>query len=231
MKNSFRAQGIYFRQFLKILTFFALIPLLSYAQTSPDYLFSDDNGSGWNWTTGTQGTAALGSSFKWQFQATASTNQYLKFGETSSSADGSGFWMNNSAPNLQYTGNGSVWYGYYYGNLNTNGAFYFPIVSGNYYVIKSMKDPSNSNVDFSIQEVSATPISINSVTDNFQAAGSSMDIYITLSGSKSAQERIFVKYTTDNWATSSITAEATGSGTDYVATIPGAGVPATSNNQ
>ncbi len=40
------------------------------AQTSPDYIFGSDNGAGWNWTTGTQGTASLGNSYKWQFAAT-----------------------------------------------------------------------------------------------------------------------------------------------------------------
>jgi len=42
---------------------------------------------------------------------------------------------------------------------------------------------------------------------------------------------VFVKYTTDNWTTSSVSSEATGSGTDYTAIIPGSGVTATTNNK
>lgn len=212
-----------------ILLFMVTLPLQ--AQTSPDYIFGDGNGSTWNWTSGTLGSSELGSSYKWQFQASATGSHKFKFGETSSSTDGQGFWMNNAAPDLQYSGAGAVWNAYYYSNMGSNGALYLPIISGNYYIIKAKKDDSNSNANFSVQELSAAPVTLTGVTDNYQAAGSSMNVYITLSGSKSPEERIFVKYTTDNWGTSSVTAEATGSGANYTAIIPGSGVTATSNNK
>jgi hypothetical protein len=202
-----------------------------YPQTSPDYIFGDNYGSGWGWTTGTLGTAGLGNSYKWTFQANASNNLYFKLGETSSSTDGGGFWMNNAAPDLQYTGSGAVWNAYYYGNMGTNGAIYFTVTNTKYYVVKSRKDPSNSNANFSVQELSAAPVTITAVTDNFKSAGTSMDVFITLSGSKSTEEKIFVRYTTDNWSTSSITSAATGSGTSYTATIPAGGVTGTSDNK
>ncbi len=231
MENSLQTQLTHYTHCVKILALLILIPILVQAQTSPDYIFGTDNGSGWNYTNGTVGSSGLGSSYKWQFLANATTTHEIKFGETNLSTNGSGFWMNNAVSNLTYSSGGAVAASYYNADLATNGAITFTITTGKYYVIKAMKQSATSNADFSVQEVSASPVSIVSVTDNYQSAGSSMNVYITLSGSKSAEERVFVKYTTDNWGTSSVTAEATGSGTDYTAIIPGAGVTATSNNK
>ena len=214
---------------LLVITLILIQPI--YPQTSPDYIFGDNYGSGWGWTTGTQGTAGLGNSYKWTFQANASNNLYFKLGETSSSTDGGGFWMNNAAPDLQYTGSGAVQNAYYHSNIGENGKIYFAVTNTNYYVVKSRKDPSNSYANFSVQELSAAPVTITAVTDNFKSAGTSMDVFITLSGSKSTEEKIFVRYTTDNWSTSGITSAATGSGTSYTATIPADGVTGTSNNK
>lgn len=216
---------------LVILTCIFYSSLLIYPQTSPDYIFGDDNGSNWSWSTGTQGTSDRGSSYKWTFQANTTGNHYFKLGETVSNSDGQGFWMNNAAPNLQYTGGGAVWDAYYYGNMGANGAIYFQITNGKYYMIKSRKDPNNNNANFSIQELSSSPVTITSLTDNYRSAGTSMNVYITLSGDKSPEEKLFVRYTTDNWASSALTAEATGSGTAYTATIPAAGVTGTANNK
>ncbi|MDP3147784.1 MAG: T9SS type A sorting domain-containing protein [Ignavibacteria bacterium] len=232
MKNSIFSKLLYkCKNFVEAFVLFFMLSICAHAQTSPDYIFGDNNGSTWSWGIGTQGTSGLGNSYKWVFQATATINQYFKFGETSSNTDGQGFWMNNASPDLQYTGAGAVWNSYYYGNLGSNGALYFPITNAKYYVLKAKKDGSNSNANFSIQELSAAPVTIAGVSDNYQTAGSSMNVYITLSGSKSAEERVFVKYTTDNWSTSSISSEATGSGTSYTAIIPGSGVTATANNK
>lgn len=202
-----------------------------YPQTSPDYIFGNDEGSGWNWTIGTQGTECRGNTYKWTFQANTTNNLFFKLGETSSSSDGQGFWMNNIGADLNYTGNGAVWNAYHYSNMWANGAIYFLVTNAKYYVVKSRKDPSNSNANFSIQELSAAPVTITAVTDNFKSAGTSMDVFITLSGSKSTEEKIFVRYTTDNWSTSNLTSAATGSGTSYTATIPAGGVTGTSENK
>lgn len=232
MKNSILSRLLYkCKKFVEAFLLLFMLPICVHAQTSPDYIFGDDNGSGWNWTLGTHGASGLGSSYKWQFQATSNTNQYFKLGESSSSTDGQGFWKNNSTSNMQYTGGGAIWNSYYNANMGADGSIYFAISSGKCYVLKAKKDISNSNANFSIQELSATPISISGVSDNFTAAGNDMTVKITLSGSKSTEERIFVRYTTDNWTTSSVTSEATGSGTAYTATIPASGVTATTNNK
>jgi len=220
---------IFFAQIVMLL--FALHGKLLVAQTSPDYIFGDNNGSSWSWTTGTQGSAGLGGSYKWQFQASATIDHTFKFGETSSNADGQGFWMNNAVGTLQYTGTGAVSNAYYNSNQGTNGAIYFSITNGKYYVVKARKDPANSNANFSVMELSGAPITISGVTDDFGSSGTAMTVKITLSGTKSSEERIFVKYTIDNWATSAISSEASGSGTSYTATIPAGGVTATANNK
>lgn len=232
MKNSiFSTLLCKCKKYVEVVVLLFMLPICVHAQTSPDYIFGDNYGSTWSWFSGTQGTSGLGNSYKWVFQATTTNNQYFKLGESSSSTDGQGFWKNNSTSNMQYIGGGAIWNSYYNVNMGADGSIYFAISSGKYYVLKAKKDDSNSNANFSIQELSAVPITITKVTDNYQSAGSSMYVYITLSGSKSSEERVFVKYTTDNWATSSISSEATGSGTDYTAIIPGSGVTASANNK
>ncbi len=185
-------------------TFFFLITCLfvvnSFSQTSPDYIFGNDNGAGWNWSTGTQGTASLGSSYKWQFQANASGNHYFKFGETSSSADGSGFWVNNASGDLQYTGAGDMWIAYYYSNMGDGGAIYTAITNGNYYVIKTKIYFNNSN--FAVFDNGTTvPVTLTAITKNL--SGSTLNVDVTASGSKGTNEKIWVRYTTNNWTTSS----------------------------
>ena len=67
-------------------------------------------------------------------------------------------------------------------------------------------------------ETSASPISVSSVSLG-QITSTQFNVSITLSGSKSSEERIYVRYTTDNWSTSKHVL-ATGSGTSYSATVP-----------
>ncbi|CUU08137.1 hypothetical protein JGI1_02003, partial [Candidatus Thermokryptus mobilis] len=92
------------RKFLFVLGVVLIAVLTANAQVSPDYIFGNNMGNGWSWTAGTQGTASLGGSFKWQFQANANGNQYFKFGETSSPDDGQGFWYVGSGGDVQYPG-------------------------------------------------------------------------------------------------------------------------------
>ncbi len=83
---------------------------------------------------------------------------------------------------------------------------------------------------FGFLKTSATPINISSVsggTTNVNT-NSSVSINITLSGSKSAEEYVLVRYTTNNWSSSSFVI-ATGSGTSYSATIPGQAASTTVN--
>ncbi|MDY0081398.1 MAG: hypothetical protein RBR95_12490, partial [Ignavibacteriaceae bacterium] len=171
-----------------------------YGQTSPDYIFGDGWGSGWDWTTGTQGGVSLGSSYKWQFQATADNNLYFKFGETSSNSDGSGFWYVGSGGDVSHPGDGTKYTAIYHANMNDAGAFYWAVQNGNWYVIKSKKQSGN-DADFAIFNNGAqAPVNINSITHSVDATNLYIDVQ--MSGAKSTVEKVWVRYTTDDWATS-----------------------------
>lgn len=192
MKNSY----IIFVLFLSL-----LFVNESIGQTSPDYIFGSDNGSGWNWTTGTNGTASLGSSYIWQFAATVTTNHYVKFGESSSNSDGSGFWVNSSGGDMNYTGAGAKWTAYYQANMGGGGAIYWAITTANYYVIKTKKQGGN-DADFAVFDNGAqAPRTITAVTRSI--SGTTLNVDATLSGTKGTTEKIWVRYSTNNWASSS----------------------------
>lgn len=187
------------------------------AQTSPDYIFGSDNGAGWNWTTGTQGTASLGSSYKWQFAATATADHFFKFGETASNGDGSGFWVNSSSEDMNYTGGGAKWTAYYRANMGDGGAVKTAITSGNYYVVKARKQAGN-DIDFAVFDNGASaPVTISSVTRTI----SSNDLTVTATASAAAgtNEKIWLRYSKDNWTTSTTTEMTFTSGTSYAATL------------
>ncbi|MHC1736581.1 MAG: hypothetical protein AB9882_01070 [Ignavibacteriaceae bacterium] len=190
----------------------------SFGQTSPDYIFGDDNGSSWSWTTGTAGTAGLGSTYKWQFQATADGSLYFKHGETSATTDGSGFWYVGSGSDIQYTTFGSQWNTVYHANMNDAGAFFFHTQTNNYYVLKTKKQ-AGSDADFAVFDNGVqAPITITSVsgvkTDGI------LGITAVCSGVKSDNEKVWVRYTTDSWATSyTIEASADLGGGQYKANL------------
>ncbi len=202
----------------RIITFILfLFPVILYAQTSPDYIFGNDMGNSWSWTTGTQGTTSLGNSFKWQFQANADGSQYFKFGETSSNANGQGFWMVGSGGDVQYPGGGNwgeMWAAIYHPNMNDAGAFYFAVTNANYYIIKSRKQ-SGSDADFAVfDNGNQAPVNITSISQTF--SGSNLLVDVTLSDAKSSVEKVWVRYIkydrpgerTGKWQTSSTTVEA-----------------------
>ncbi|HNW91179.1 MAG TPA: hypothetical protein PKN48_16085, partial [Bacteroidales bacterium] len=65
---------------------------------------------------------------------------------------------------------------------------------------------AGSNNNFSIVETSYYPVSISSVAQSPASnvlPGNAVDITVTLSSAKNTGEYVFVRYTTDNWATSS----------------------------
>lgn len=101
------------------------------------------------------------------------------------------------------------------GNLSFNRT------SGKYYTFRLNGESSWWNRQFMIMETDNAPVTISNVTDNSTSAGEGdVTVSITLSASKSAQEVVYVRYTTDGWVTSSFVA-ASGSGTSYSADIPG----------
>ena len=96
------------------------------------------------------------------------------------------------------------------------------VTNGKYYSVR-WADNGYNNTEAIWMETSAAPVSIPNVTNNFTALGTDVTVTITLSAAKSSEENVFVRYTTDGWVNDNFV-QATGSGTSYTATIPGASV-------
>ena len=95
--------------------------------------------------------------------------------------------------------------------------------SGKYYTF-IWKDVANSvNSEGTVMETSASPVSINSVNRTPTNPAHNLDVIITivLSANKCSEEKFYVRYTTDSWATSSLSSEFSFAGTTGTATIPG----------
>ncbi len=89
-----------------------------------------------------------------------------------------------------------------------------------YLTVVSRGNPFDTTERFGFMYTTAAPISISAVSGNARAyANSNYSVSITLSGAKSTEERIVVRYSTNDWATS-LAVEATGAGTAYTAQIP-----------
>ena len=102
------------------------------------------------------------------------------------------------------------------------------LTNGMWYTV-NFADSGYKSTNAVFMETSAQPVTITNVSDNYSGAGNDVLVNITLSGAKSTEEHVFIRYTTDGWATSSFI-EATGSGTDYSATIPGSDINGTADN-
>ena len=102
--------------------------------------------------------------------------------------------------------------------------------SPNSYVHLTIEDPQdfmNTNLPIGVMTLSAQPVSITAVTQigsdslgTFYAGVGSQTVTITLDQTKSPEENIFLRYTTDGWTTDHF-ASAIGSGTNYSADMAG----------
>ncbi|WP_395051900.1 fibronectin type III domain-containing protein [Flavobacterium sp.] len=100
---------------------------------------------------------------------------------------------------------------------NNNGRL--PATTANfYYTYNIIKGTSYTSQRMSVLETSFNPININSVAQTAGSFGSRI-IGITTSATPNAAENIYVRYSTNGFATSTIVL-ATGSGTAWNATIP-----------
>lgn len=93
---------------------------------------------------------------------------------------------------------------------------------GKWYTV-NWKDVGYQNTQAIFMETSAKPVTIDTVTQS-PAAGvvadnDSVTVTVTINTSKSSEENIYVRYSTDNWSTSHLAA-VTFSGTKGTATIP-----------
>lgn len=87
----------------------------------------------------------------------------------------------------------------------------------------TMVSPSEPNVggnqNFGLMKTSSVPVSISSMALGDVHENLPVSVSFTLSGSKCAEEDVWVRYTTDSWGTSGWVS-ASGSGTSYSADIP-----------
>ena len=99
-------------------------------------------------------------------------------------------------------------------NLMVNAVF------SKYYTFRIKGYDSWWQRDYVVMETDNTPVEISSVSDDHVTSGcANVIVTITTDATPSSQESIYVRYTTDDFASSSIIS-ASGSGTTYTATIP-----------
>lgn len=93
--------------------------------------------------------------------------------------------------------------------------------SGNYYTFRLTGDSTWWDRNYVVMETSVEPVTIPFVTDDSaSAATGAVSVAITLSSPKSAQETVWVRYATNTSFSPSVLAAATGSGSNYTATLP-----------
>jgi GH15 family glucan-1,4-alpha-glucosidase len=98
------------------------------------------------------------------------------------------------------------------------------LTNGFYYSFRTLNPPTNATATLAVMKTSARPVSIirTGQTPAVPRTNDTVTISIALGASKSPEENIFVRWTTNSFATSSF-AQASGSGTSYTATIPPTG--------
>lgn len=189
----------------KIFTLLLLFHLatISIAQT----FFMGASMDGFGFTSPTTQTYGGSSYEKWYKTATSTGNQYLFHANAFSDK-----WQNNNTPlNSQYT--------LFFGNsASPDGVLNFTPTVGRTYTFKLRRNAyANSNAI--VMETDNVPVTITSVTQSPASPTSAETAVVTinLSGSVSSQENVFLRYSTDNFATYGTLLVRVGGGT---ATIP-----------
>lgn len=106
-------------------------------------------------------------------------------------------------------------------NCTTSGAIKFNVTNTSYYYVFKTRDAGTSPTgNFIIFEVQGTIRTVTSVsTVPYASPDVDQSITCTLDGNLSAGQGVYLRYTNDGWTTSSVV-EMTGTGSDYMATIP-----------
>ena len=74
---------------------------------------------------------------------------------------------------------------------------------------------------YTIMGTEGDPVSITAASDNHDTATTNaVSVTLQLGAAKNPQESVWVRYTTNGWTASRLTAQATGSSTNYTATLP-----------
>jgi hypothetical protein len=182
------------------------------------YVRGDHNG----WGTGNQlvQRTALSSGSTYSTVIQASFDQQFKIANSGWSTQwGGGYWITSYDQRWTIGANGgnAIWKGSIlaYTQVNT--------LNPDNYI--------NQNLPTGIMTLSGYPVGVSAVSQiGTDIGGGTFHLYstlaqtvnITLSAAKSTEEKVYLRYTTNNWSTSSFVL-ASGSGTAYTATIPGQG--------
>lgn len=154
-----------------------------------------------NFSVAASGADLVGGNYQFKFAAGPPSNPW-------GNAWGNGNFSMNTLTNLDIGG----------GTGNNN----ITLTNGKHYTM-NWRDNGYANTQAIFMETSAAPITLAS-TSQSPTAGNvtpSDDVVVTinLSASKSSEEIVYLRYSTDSYATSTMVT-ATGSGTSYSATIP-----------
>ena len=214
----------------KLFTILILLGVTAFGQTTTVYLYhSHSNNWAGNGMSGSWRDLGV-KSWRFTFQSTWDGNNYYKIYNQSENFDnnfestGSKVWSSNLTPNNSGSATISA---YEFGN---GGAAFFPIENTMYYSLIWKDVSTSSNSKGFVLKTSAQPVTVTNVTNNYSAPNNDVTVTVTTSSAKSTEEKIFVRYTTDNFNTWGIV-EATSGSNPYTATIPGVSVTGTSTNK
>ncbi|NDC88957.1 MAG: hypothetical protein EB075_09165, partial [Bacteroidetes bacterium] len=107
-------------------------------------------------------------------------------------------------------------------NNGANGSFAADVTVGTYYTFQLVNN-GYASTRAVVMKTSASPVAIATVGDLSSSRiypGDAATISVTLDSDKSAEERVFIRYTTDGFATSSVVEATMTTGTAGSATIP-----------
>lgn len=186
---------------------------------SPQYFSSGDFSDPNDWNQGNASAMALslGSSYIHITTANSSGNKYFRF--YSALSGGTTYEPNGTSDieisyetstNLEISGSGKAYY------INASNA-----TDNN--VFKTIGSGAPGDSRLIVFKVQGDVRDVSSVT-NLQsiAPGGDQTITATLSGALNTGQGVYLRYTDDNWVTSSIVEMSLDSGSDYVADIPAA---------
>lgn len=164
-------------------------------------------------------SAGTGTTYILTTTASGTGNQYWRFG-----VDWGGTFKQLTitpgtdvlvSPNTTYSLNGTC---------TSTGSLYYNVPNVSYnYIFKTLNagtSPTGSVVFFEVQGAVRSVSSVS--TSGTAIPGQPFTVSATLSGAFSTGQAAYLRYSTDNWSSSSVV-QMTGSGTSYSANVPGSG--------
>ena len=176
----------------KLFYLIVFIPIFIFGQNQSDMYYSGDMNS---WGASSMTRNDLGTD-TWRFTLQSDgDNGTSEFLFRDSNANYNNKWARGASVTL---GSKTTWYaGGNNGNFSAGDSKYYT------FIIKDVADGSNS--EGYVFEFSQTPISISSVEDEVNTTSTSaITITVALSGTPDSNERVYIRYTTDNWSSSAV---------------------------